>query len=56
MAFYPLDGAVWSEIAYTVPEEWVARIGEVPSKDVALGEFANQPLAVGENGALEVEM
>ena len=56
MAFYPLECAVGGELAYTVPEEGVARISGVPSEDVALGDFANEPLAVGEYCTLEVEV
>ena len=56
MAFDPHEGSVGGEIACAVPKEWVARISGVSSEDVALGDFADQPLTVGENGALEVEM
>ena len=56
MAFYPLEGAVGGEVACTVSEKWVARISGVTSEDVALGDFADEPLAVGEYCALEVEL
>ena len=46
----------FGELAYTVPEEGVARISGVLSEDVSLGDFAYEPLAVGEYCALEVEM
>ena len=56
MAFDPLESAVGGKIACAVPKEWVARISGVPAEDVALGDFADQPLAVGEDGTLEVEL
>ena len=46
MAFDPLEGAVGGEIACTVPEEWVAHISGIPSEDVAMCDFAVEPLAV----------
>ena len=56
MAVYPLEGAVGCDIADTVPEERVARVSGVSAKDVALCDFTNDTLAVGEDRAREVEM
>ena len=51
-----LSGWPFIQLAYTVPEEGVARVSGVPSEDVALGDFADEPLAVGEYCTLEVEV
>ena len=56
MAFDPLKGALGCETPDTVPDKGVARVGGVSSKDVALGNLADESLAVGEDRAREVEM
>ena len=56
VAFDPHEGALGCETPGAVPEEGVARIGGVSSKDMASGDLAEESLAVGEDCAREVEM